>query len=219
MKYITGILTTGLLLFIFLQLKSCKDISNMTAELISVKADTKTKDSVSVKKEDSIINENYQLNIALWDKDREYSHVIDSFKFILTGTKSDLKFYNYRVLNLLDTIRAYGRANKDSMITNYADSLEALRAGVQSEVVYVYATNDQKDSVFNARHQLDSMTLVLKDSIIADLHRNYNVRGDIINEFQAALDKAIKSGKRQNILNVLRSIGEAILVVALLIKK
>jgi hypothetical protein len=208
MKLIPWLLVVVACLALVLQYKcGGRALSNLQTTL----DETRVRDSLNVVRQSALLDSNLSLNAEINKHDMIAGHKIDSLTKITNQSKEDLKFDNTRIKNFIDIIRDYGKQNKDSVISAYADSLEAMRESVTGKVVYVFATDDKKDSVYKT--QIDSLhsALVQKDTTIAREHRNWLDRGVTIEELRTAASKAIKSGKRKNILDLIEKIGAFIL--------
>lgn len=211
----TGMAITILFLLIVIAVQwKCNATAKQDAE-ITIAETTKQKDSLNALQR-SALDSNLALNIRLGEYQQETNARIDSLKTENKLKGDSLKVDNTRAKYLISTIHDYAKQNKDSVIERLADSLELLRGSVASKVIYVFANDQIKDSINRARNIADSLGLQSKDTTIAQITRGSNDKDRIIANLQTALNKAIKSGNRKNILRI---IGEAVLVVALIFKK
>ncbi len=212
MKYLLTISLAAILALLFFIQKGCKDVANLQ----SANEQSKHKSDSLGRIQNALIDSNYKLNIDLGLKDIEFNRQRDSFTTVINEGKNNLKFLDSRIKNLISTIRDYGTVAKDSSVVSQSDSLQELYNLAKDNVNFLLMTYDAKDSSAYAHIAYLDSVIVMKDTTIARLNKNYQSSQALIIDLQAAVDKAIKQGKRKNII---RTIAEAVLVAALLFKK
>lgn len=221
MKYIIWILVGAVIILVISQWKSCglmadndKVIDTLQTEkkVIQRQLDSVNHDQAGLKTSDSI------LRITTKRDSLKLRHENDSLKSLYRlaqGKLQDIKGQMKQTLAaLINSVDSGANPAALAELEKFKDQLSQANYVVD----YLQANSSQRDSLANA--QFDSLynTIQLKNLTIDSLISISSFKDTLIARANTDLDKAIAQLKKGKKTNILRTIGEVALVIALILK-
>lgn len=221
MKYIIWILAGAVIILVISQWKSCnliadndKVIDTLQTEkkVIQHQLDSVNHDQAGLKESDSI------LRIKTKSDSLKLRHENDSLKYlyrIAQGKLQDLKGQMKQTLaDLINSVDSGANPAALAELEKFKDQLSQANYVVD----YLQANSSQRDSLASA--QIDTLykTIQFKNATIDSLLSISSFKDTLIARVNSDLDKAIAQLKKGKKTNILRTIGEVALVIALILK-
>jgi hypothetical protein len=217
MKYITWILAGAVAILAFSQWRSCRD---KTAEhLTAEKKEMQHQQDSIIKINRSVLLSDSLLRLNKKQDSIRFSITIDSLKSQYQVAVTRYKGIRYQLISTVSDLSESVNAGTDSGMMAELLMLKDQLSSADNVVQYLQANTSQQDSIIQIELNYRDSVIQQKDSTIDLLRSNNAGLLVLLDRANADLDVAIKQLQKGKRMNVLRTIGEAILLFGLILKK
>lgn len=219
-NWILFVLIAAILLLGFFQFRSCSDhtvdILQVDKTVLAKKNDSLLSVVAEIFRRDALLRQDYELDTTIYKfkidslTKREQNARIQSatLEKELEQTISDLKD---AVMN--------SSSGSDTGLLRQMETLKKQFSDYVNQNEFGNQVNDETNTYYTGHIKYLDSVISEKDKTIDSLKVNYYAEADVVKKLMADLDQAIAQLKKGKRTNILRTIGEAVLVILLIAKK
>lgn len=219
-NWILFVLIVAILLLGFFQFRSCSDHTadklQVDKTVLAKKNDSLLSVVAEIFRRDALLRQDYELDTTI------YKFKIDS----LTKREQNARIQSatlekeleQTISDLKDAVMG-SSSGSDTGLLRQMETLKKQFSDYVNQNEFGNQVNDATSTYYNGHIAYLDSVISEKNKTIDSLKVNYYAEADVVKKLMADLDQAIAQLKKGKRTNILRTIGEAVLVILLIAKK